>query len=201
MELTILIEVYHLRIMNVTLKSNCLKLNGDHRVSTEELDLINPNYRILAFDPGGTTGWAMYSALKIPGRPYPWGNELWTCGQMSEPNHHQQLEQFLGMSRVQYTTIVCETFDDLATGHHVDPIAGEYIGVIKGWCEEDGVPLKMQRPGVAKPFTKDINLKRLDLWQGKAWGHAMDAYRHLLWYMIHGEPNRHDLLKIGWPND
>lgn len=164
---------------------------------------LEPNFRVIAFDPGGTTGWGAYSCLVVPGMEQAtiYLSQGWTCGHITGPNHHQELENFLGSQRVTMTTIVCERFDDRATGHHVNPIALEYIGVIKKWCDENDVALRMQMPSQAKSFVKDVNLKRLGIWQGKKWKHAMDAYRHLLWYQIHGDlGRRNDLLQIGWPN-
>jgi len=161
--------------------------------------MMDINYRVIALDPGGTTGWASYSALWLPGDPVSYSYESWECGHMGGP-HHEQLESWLGMQRVQNYTVVCERFDDRQTGHNVNLVAAEYIGVIKKYCETENVHLVMQMPGVAKPFVKNENLKLLDLWRGVKWKHAMDAQRHLLWYLINGLPHRHDLLEKGWPN-
>jgi hypothetical protein len=187
---------------------HCDHCEGSHTTTEHEDDersmvhhsVVDINYRIVALDPGGTTGWATYSALWRPGTNKPYSYEKWDCGHMGPEPHHEQLNIWLGMQRVQNYTVVCERFDDRQTGHKVDLIAGEYIGVVKKYCYEEEVDLVMQMPGVAKPFTKNDNLKKLGLWQGTKWKHAMDAERHLLWYMINGEPHRHDLLEMGWPN-
>jgi hypothetical protein len=162
---------------------------------------IDYNYRIIALDPGGTTGWATYTALWVPGIPSAFTYEMWDCGQMGPDKHHTQLKSWLGIQRLQRYTVVCERFDDRATGNAVNLAAKEYIGVVEQYCEEDAVyDLKMQMPGIAKSFSSNQNLKNLGLWKGNKWRHAMDAYRHLLWFMINGEPSRHDLLAKGWPN-
>lgn len=166
------------------------------------MTVLEPNFRILALDPGGTTGWAAYSALIIPGIEFATisMSQRFTCGHITGDKHHVELENFLGSQRLAAFVVVCETFDDTASGHSVNLMAREYIGVVEKWCQENDVPLVMQRPGVAKPFTKDINLKRLGIWKGVKWKHAMDAYRHLLWHMIH-TTGRKDLLETGWPNN
>ncbi len=163
---------------------------------------LEPNMRILALDPGGTTGWGAYSCLIIPGIEMAtiYMSQKFTCGHITGANHHLELRNFLGNQRTTAFVVVCERFDDRATGHHVDPVALEYIGVVKDWCEENDVPLVMQMPSQAKTFTKNVNLRRLGIWEGSRWKHAMDAYRHLLWYLIH-TTGRNDLLEKGWPNE
>lgn len=165
--------------------------------------MVDINYRVIALDPGGTTGWATYSAH--------WDKELnlfttngsdlypWACGQL-EGKHHSQLEHLLGLQHVQHYWVVCERFDDRSTGHAVNLVAREYIGVVERFCQDRHVPMVRQLPATAKGFVKNQNLKNLDLWDGVKWKHAMDARRHLLWYLIHGEPHRYDLLQKGWPN-
>lgn len=162
---------------------------------------MGPNYRVIAFDPGGTTGWATYTALWSPGLPIPYSYEAWHCGQLGPDKHHAELKQLLGLQRLENYTVVCERFTDRKTGHNVDLMAREYIGVIETYCQEEGVKLAMQMSGAAKPFVKNANLKSLGLLEGPKWKHAMDARRHLLWYLINGTPHRHDLLQKGWPNE
>ncbi len=174
------------------------------RKVTKEMAL-DINFRIAAFDPGGTTGWATYSALWIPGLPHQ--NIRWDCGQIGPEKHHMALEQLLGLQQVQHYIIVCERFTDRVTEHHVDLMAREYIGIIEAFCESRKVPLVMQMSSAAKNFTKNPNLKSLGLWSGAEWKHAMDARRHLLWFIVNSaEAPRHmqdikrKLLTEGWPN-
>lgn len=163
---------------------------------------MDVNYRVIAFDPGGTTGWASYSCLYVPGTTQKYFSEKYAMGHLGAHEHHQQLEQLLGMQRVSAYTVVCERFDDRPGGtFSVNLKAKEYIGVIEKYCAEDDVPLIRQMPATAKTFVKDVNLKRLDLFYGKKWKHAMDAERHLLWYLVNGSPKRTDILAKGWPNE
>jgi hypothetical protein len=165
---------------------------------------LDINFRIIALDPGGTTGWATYSAVKIPGLDM-LRYESWHCGHLGPSKHHAALNQLLGMQHVQDYTIVCERFTDRVTEHAVDLAAREYIGIVEAFCQEREVPLVMQMSSTAKVFTKDTNLKKLGLWS-PGWKHAMDARRHLLWYIINGTPERHSalnkvksqLLNKGW---
>lgn len=159
---------------------------------------LEPNVRIIALDPGETTGWACWSALAVPGMPrFSTGmSQSYTCGHLTRDS----LRGFLGNQRVATTIVVCERFDNRHNEKNIDPAPIEVIGIIKEWCEENDITLVMQSVGNAKHFVKDINLKRLGMWHGKKWKHAMDGFRHLVYYMIHGEPGRKDLLRKGWPN-
>lgn len=168
------------------------------------------NFRVAAFDPGGTTGWSTFSALWVPGLPFQ--QIKWDCGHLGPGNHHDALEQHLGIQRVQFYTVVAERFTDRVSEHSVVLDAKEYEGVIKRYCEAEGVELHLQMPAIAKGFTKNENLKRLGLWEGTKWKHAMDARRHLLWFLINSFPTvrqqfgraavelRSELLTKGWPN-
>jgi hypothetical protein len=172
----------------------------NHRKMIEMVD--RANCRVIGIDPGGTTGWATFSAYRYfdyASQSYEYEDVEWTCGQLGPEKHHQALEQLLGLQRVEYYTIVCERFTDRVTGHSVDLTAREYIGVIQKYCQEDKVPLVMQMSAQAKGFTNSKNLRKLGLYYAKD-KHAMDAYKHVLWYLIHGQPKMYSLLETGWPN-
>jgi len=153
-------------------------------------------YRVLALDPGGTTGWATYTTEAEGVKPY---DRLdFTSGHLGPEKHHQALEVLLGNQRTTYFTVVCERFQDRVGEHSINLMAREYIGVVERWCQENETQLVMQTPAYAKGFILDYNLKEAGLWDGPKWKHANDAKRHLLSYMINGTPHRHDWLrKIG----
>jgi hypothetical protein len=154
------------------------------------------NYRVIAFDPGGTTGWSTYSAHKS-GSTYT--QEEWACGHLDQPNHHQQLKILLGNQRVRTYKVVCEKFNDRpGATNSVNLIARDYIGVVELYCQEEGIELHRQMPATAKGFVKDKNMRAMGLFV-RNWKHAMDARRHLLWFLIHRE-NRFEFLATGWPN-
>jgi len=157
--------------------------------------------RIVALDPGGTTGWATWT-------DYPLEKDRWKCGHIGPEPHHNALDQFLGMQQTNKFVIVCESFEyrnQSRAGLVLDSC--EYIGVVKRFCQERGVLLHMQTAAMGKGFVKDNNLRALGLWSGARWKHAMDARRHLLYYMV-GSKNtptsfvapelRLGLLRDGW---
>lgn len=152
-------------------------------------------YRVVALDPGGTTGWATYTS-------YPEATEekqKFACGQIGPYQHHKDLYDFLGMQQTDNTIIVSESFEyrnERRPGLVL--VSKEYIGVTKLFAEERGVPYFEQTASKAKGFVKDSNLQKLGLWSS-GFQHAMDAMRHLLYYMINNTPvGTIDLLKQGW---
>lgn len=158
---------------------------------------------IIALDPGGTTGWAYWRAevLQDPTtEEYEFYKESWDCGQLGPSEHHLDLYNFLGGQETEDYTIVSESFEYRNKSRPgLDLSSKEYIGVAKVFCQERGIPYYEQTASMGKGFVKDANIKRLGLWSS-GWKHAMDAYRHLLYYMINTDriTPRLELLKKGW---
>lgn len=157
--------------------------------------------RIVALDPGGTTGWAMVT--------YEDGKEpQYNCGMFRALEHHKELYDALGMWQTESYRIVCESFEYRNASRPGLVLSSvEYIGVMKLFCQERNVPYHFQSASQGKirdkpnAFVKPSNLKRLGLWS-PSMVHAMDAYGHLLYYTIHNDPARKieaaALLLKGW---
>ena len=157
--------------------------------------------RVLALDPGGTTGWASITMFK--------NNQVaYASGLLQSQEHHTELYGLLSQTAVDVDDyrIVCESFEYRNQSRPgLELISKEYIGVTKLYCQLFDVPLTMQTASQGKAFTKDENIKKLGLWSTQRDDrHAMDAYRHLFVYLIHN-PNadvsdeiRIMLLKNGW---
>lgn len=158
--------------------------------------------RIVALDPGETTGWAVYNTSYILQPPVPSGYNRWQFSEQEytgghiEPektDHHNQLYNFLCMQLCRGLIILYEAYE----GHSeiVETITAEYVGVIKllGARKGNGggVQLVRQRPQVQE-FWDDDKLKKLGVWiPGRR--HAMSATRHLLHYQVFTQ-NREDIL-------
>lgn len=166
------------------------------------------NYGILALDPGGTTGWASFQCDQIWNpidEVFEYVGRQWTCGQLDlrPEDHHLTLYNLLGHFHVDKYMIVCERFDYRNKSRPgLELISREYIGVTRLFCQDRRIPLALQEASQGKitdkSFVKKENLQRLALWT-PGWGHAMDAYGHLLWYMInHAHVLRDELLAKGW---
>lgn len=164
-------------------------------------------FRIVSLDPGGTTGWASFTSDG--------DSAQWICGQLAAKNHHDQLDNMLGMMHTDQYHIVCESFEYRnvsRAGLVLDSV--EYIGVMKRYAQCWGVSYTMQTASQGKvgtrpnAFVKPSNLRKLGLWSpGNV--HAMDAYGHLLYYMINNADFaktqygklKFDLLGKGWKED
>ena len=164
---------------------------------------------IIALDPGGTSGWATYRALRMidPNtNEYEYFDEEWNGGQLGPEPHHKELDFLLGIEHTEDYTIVCESFDYRnASPAGLNLMSRDYIGVVNRFAQERNVPVVMQSASMGKvtkkSFVRKENLERLGLWvKGGAskWNHMMDAYGHLLQYLIRNDIRREYLLQKGW---
>lgn len=148
---------------------------------------------IISFDPGGSTGIAIYDT----------DNDSFSSYEIHDTQHHLQLYKLLYTLRPE--AIITERFDyrnTSKTGVVLD--SREYIGVIKLYCQLTETPLAMQSASQAKGFVSDINLEMCGV-RLKGQPHANDAMRHLLFFMINskGVPNHvsRKWLSKGWKFD
>lgn len=136
--------------------------------------------RIVALDPGGTTGVA---TVKIDDA----GVCTWSWDQLGPQEHHHELWTTLcdELANTGDLTIVCESFEFRQNRQrdNINLMSREYIGVVKLFSATYGTPVVFQTAGLAKPFVTDAKLKVMDLWvPGQK--HAMDATRHAVTFMI-----------------
>lgn len=148
--------------------------------------------KILAFDPGGATGYCQADVSGTAARI--------VCGQIENRNHHMLLWETLHAA--QPDLVISESFEyrNQARAGLV-LVSKEYIGICKLWCILNKKEYREQSPSIAMGFVKDNNIKNLGLWKpGNP--HAMDATRHMLYYLTNGPHNMVDLkksiLKEGW---
>lgn len=157
--------------------------------------------RIVALDPGGTTGWAMWQDQAGGKTATMWDHFF--CGQIGPEEHHEELYELLERFQTHDFTVISETFDfrqhdNFRTG--VNLISREYIGVAKLFALQrmhNSPPVVLQTPASAKTFVTDEKLKVMGLWvPGKQ--HARDALRHLIYYLVNKE-KMYNLIKP-WRN-
>ncbi len=178
--------------------------------------------KILALDPGGTTGWATativerdYTALGGPILD----DVRWQQGMLGPQEHHKQLWGLMELQETEHDfRVVCESFE--FRNEHRDGlviVSSEYIGLAKLFQlqrhPDHPVVLQTASTGKIRPakteataFVKKRNLQALGLWNlgPKSEHHMVDATGHLLYYML-AKPGiipaqlRMDLLiKGGW---
>ena len=130
--------------------------------------------RVLAFDPGGTTGVALYTENQL---------QAW---QVTELYEVYDILREWRPDEVVFERFVYQRRDK------VDLTPVEVIGVIKLFCDQGHRSHDMdwhiedphaQTPSQAKNLWTDSKLKKLGLWQpGKP--HAMDAVRHMMYFLV-----------------
>lgn len=167
--------------------------------------------RILGIDPGGTTGWATFTAEERYDpvvKKMRYDHIKWECGQIADDKHehHEELDDLMGLMQTDHFIIVCESFEYRNRLPKAELISRNYIGVVelfaKRRMQRTGQLLVMQTASMGKVrktgFVKDRNLKRLGLWS-PGHPHAMDGYGHVLYYMINnGNILKNELLEKGW---
>jgi len=142
---------------------------------------------VIAFDPGGTTGGALYTpstdyfdSFQIEG-----GREgFWEYARRYEI--------------VRGGPVVCEDYiinaGTASKSQQTDPL--RIAGYLEGTCYASGTAFILQTPAQAKRFASDDKLKHLGWWNPTTGGHANDAARHLLTYMIGQEQGTPLLLRL-----
>lgn len=84
--------------------------------------------------------------------------------------------------------VIVESFEfrkeDAQNREYIDYSTGEYVGVVKLFCQITNTAMTVQSASQGKGFWTDDKLKRVGLWTpGKERRHERDATRHWLHYM------------------
>ena len=128
---------------------------------------------VVAVDPGGTTGIALWSPhLGLSMRELNPAAEAvdWLANVLdsSNPRRHVVVERY----------IITPATAKMSQQHD----ALEIIGALKFLCRKYGHTLTMQTPAEAKAFSTDAKLKNVG-WYQPGQGHARDASRHALLFL------------------
>lgn len=176
------------------------------------MSLVDGKLSIVALDPGGTTGWALYTADVIhnldDNKPEFFA-ERFTVGQMGPESHHLRLWHLLEQWTTANTIIVCESFEFRRNERdrsrdNIVLVSREYIGVVNLYKQHfeattsnqlGELKVVYQTAALGKGFWTDQKLQAVNkLGAPKTrWRHANDAMRHLLHYMVF-KMSRQDLL-------
>ena len=136
---------------------------------------------VLAIDPGKTTGMALFSIKNEEDPELLWSGE-------------EEFVAFVDKTRMifmQYTDLelVCEKFTiNLQTAKNSQaPYSLECIGALRVILLDRGrdpESLKFQLPANAMNMFANPKLKKLEYWHRGGAGHALDAIRHGLLYLV-----------------
>lgn len=141
---------------------------------------------VLAVDPGLTTGVCFVT---------------WSGGldedplielsvEADEEHYVTHLRDYLeDWERYESFAVVCESFTINAqtVRNSQAPYSLEQIGILKQTCRDYGYPvedIKFQAPVDAKSMFPNKALKTLKLWHVGGAGHALDAIRHALLFIV-----------------
>jgi len=131
--------------------------------------------RLLALDPGETTGWCLFETLQLK-----------ETGQFTV-NTPLDFDRLIGKYEPQ--VIVAENYRVYASqakrhvGSEVPTV--QYLGVIKFVAEQRGIPLHLQMAFAAKGFMTDSRLRALRVLQTNR-RHSNDAIRHAMYWLVFG---------------
>jgi hypothetical protein len=130
--------------------------------------------RVLAVDPGGTTGIAFYE------------DGFFTSYQRD--CYEDAVDSIVDCVRPpSLDALVCEGFHIRGNTHKLDAGAfsqtTDLIGACRFVASEKGIPFIRQTPAQAKGFATDDKLRTLGWYNPSKGGHQNDAARHLLVYL------------------
>ena len=175
-------------------------------------NLLDGPLVILGLDPGGTTGWALYTCDLIhdPEGNIEFYNEKWDTGEMGPEHHHRKLWNFLHHWNCINFFVVCESFDfrkDDQERDKIEYISAQYEGIValfgEEWPTDYPVPrVVFQSASTGKGFWYPRKNKKRDPYKLKRVGkytpgstHKNDAMAHLLHWMSFGPLDRRDLFQ------
>lgn len=157
---------------------------------------------LLAFDPGWTTGWALFDEL-----------QLVRCGEFSAENIGEASLPI--RSLVKGTWDAIPGYDELEPGeivfeeyriykwkadHHIgsDLFVARVIGCIETWADHFNKPTHRQTAQIGKGFMVDEKLEAFGFKQ-KVMKHADDAIRHGAHFLLFGpaEDKKSTATKVG----
>jgi hypothetical protein len=139
--------------------------------------------RVIALDPGGTTGIVIWENGEIRGM------------HLGPAEHHAELYDLLDNERgiwwSEDTTIVCESFQYRNGLPKAELISCEYIGIVKLFAQTFGIKCYMQTPSMGKSWMTNPQLQAVG-WLFKPatvspYKHMNDAARHLAYYAMHNQ--------------
>lgn len=142
-------------------------------------------HAVLAVDPGKISGVVLLEwdgTDKVP--------EQKLSVEVSDQNFYTIIESAMtGWKNYESFAVVCERFTITAqtVRNSQAPYSLEQIGVLKHTCRMRGYKdeeIKFQAPVDAKSMFSNEKIKKVGVWHKGGEGHALDATRHALLYLV-----------------
>lgn len=148
-----------------------------------------PYSRILALDPGETTGWSFFTT-EIPDAPMPQQWMLTAQGQLDTwPIENCITNLGVLLDHYKPDFVVFEryaVYNWVATSHSWSEVPTiQVIGVIQTLCAQRKIKTVDQTAQVAKNFCKDDKLRTWGMY-ARGQRHARDSVRHGTYYILFG---------------
>jgi len=127
---------------------------------------------VLSVDPGKKTGYVV------------WDNGKRVEGELSPENFLAYASKIIESGKIDF--VVCERFIiSSQTGKFSQaPWSLEQIGALRFLCNKYNIPFTLQNAADAKRFATEERLKHIKWKRPSGDGHARDAQRHLLLYLV-----------------
>lgn len=140
---------------------------------TLDYTIFTGHVRILACDPGKTTGWANLTWMDEHG-----GVPVYNAGELPAWEYADWVAKMLTPQDL----LVCEAYvitpKTAKLSQQTEPL--ELIGALRWLCRDRHATFQLQKASDAKSFDpRGEKLKQLDMWPTSS-DHAQDAARHLL---------------------
>lgn len=143
---------------------------------------------LLAIDPGLLTGMMYVNIADKNGPQMEWADER------TVDDFHHSIEEFLSENKDVCRVVIENYIIGASTGKKSQqPWSLRLIGVVVFLCDKYGIPLTIQSPSERK-FATPEKLKKVGFWHVGGEGHANDAGRHALVWLIDRYPQVAKLL-------
>lgn len=146
---------------------------------------VDFNGRVLALDPGETTGWSVFDRS-------PQGTYLADAGQVKTWPLREGVPNLETLLLVRPNIVVFESYHIYswkANQHKNSEVATiQVVGMLQTLCIQRQIDYTAQTASIGKNFCTDKKLEDWGLWI-PGLKHARDSIRHGCYYIMFGEPN------------
>lgn len=112
----------------------------------------------------------------------------WGCAQLPPEEASDWITAWVGQYTSDNTHVACERFTNTARVVTSQPHARQLVGVVESLCRPEGARFYPQAVAAAKNVVPNDLLKRMGIYRPQM-RHAMDATRHVVWWLHKHHPD------------